>query len=71
MAEYDDDLAAMGADALKAEVLKLRDDDGRWDDGWLVEQAGSHRLGEAQLPDWHKEIKRHRKATGDSDPKPS
>lgn len=47
-------------------VLRLRDDNGVWTDGWLVTFAGKHRVED--LPDLHKEIRGHRKATGDSEP---
>ncbi len=49
-------------------VLKLKQDDDTWDDGWIVEAVGA-RVEEADLPDPHKEIKSHRKATGDALPK--
>lgn len=50
-------------------VVKLRDDNGVWEDGWFVAFASQTRLDDNQLPDYHKEIKAHRKATGDSQPK--
>ena len=50
-------------------VLKLRDEDGEWNDGWIVETAGKDRVDGDRLPDYHKEIKGHRQATGDSLPK--
>lgn len=50
-------------------VLKLRDGDGKWDDGWVVIRAGQNRVEDSSMPDLHKEIRGHRKATGDSLPK--
>ena len=50
-------------------VVKLRDEDGNWDDGWVVRQAGQKSVEERFLPDLHKEIRGHRKSTGDSLPK--
>src|SRR4051794_14557386 len=47
-------------------VLKLRDDTGLWEDGWLVEEASQTRVAEDDLLDAHQGIKSHRKATGDS-----
>ena len=49
-------------------VIKLRQDDNTWEDGWIVESVGA-RVEEANLPDSHKAIKQHRKATGDFLPK--
>ena len=54
--------------AIKNKVIKLRDN-GVWDDGWQVIEVSSFRRTEESLPDYHAEIKRHRKATGDSQPK--
>lgn len=48
-------------------VLKLRDEEGVWDNGWVVEFASEHKRLEEDLPDVHKDRKNHRKATGDSD----
>ena len=47
-------------------VLKLRDENGEWENGWIVERASNHKRLDEELPDPHKEIKEHRKATGDS-----
>jgi hypothetical protein len=46
-------------------ILKLRDEDKVWEDGWKVTAVGN-RLAQDQLPDYHQDIKGHRKATGDS-----
>ncbi len=55
--------------AVKGKIIKLRDEDGVWDDGWKVNEAYSTRLETHDLPDPHSEIKGHRKATGDAMPK--
>ncbi len=55
--------------AVVGKVLKLKDMDGNWDNGWVVETASQTRLADDMLPDYHSEIKGHRKATGDSLPK--
>jgi hypothetical protein len=46
-------------------VLKIKDENGNWEDGWVVIGKGST-VDEKHLPDSHAEIKAHRKATGDS-----
>ena len=48
------------------QMLKLKDDDGFWVDGWIVENVGISVLEASDLPDSHKAIKNHRKSTGDS-----
>jgi hypothetical protein len=50
-------------------VLKLRDDNNVWTDGWVVQLASQTRLAEDMITDYHRDIKGHRKATGDSLPK--
>lgn len=47
-------------------VLKLRDEEGNWEDGWIVKTASSYRFPEQSVPDSHRDIKGHRKRTGDS-----
>lgn len=47
-------------------VVKLRDDDGAWDDGWVVVSAGANRLRPDEVPDFHVLVKAHRRATGDA-----
>lgn len=54
--------------ALLNKVLKLKENE-KWDDGWIVKKVGDFRKSEEQLPDSHKDIKHHRKNTGDSLPK--
>lgn len=49
--------------AVVNKVLKLRED-GVWDDGWVVQTVSETRLDET--PDWRKDIRGHRKTTGDS-----
>jgi hypothetical protein len=55
--------------AVKDKVLKLKDSDGVWENGWVVTGAGTNRLAENMLPDYHVLIKGHRKMTGDAEPK--
>ncbi len=50
-------------------VLKLKDMDDQWVDGWIVESVGDSILEESELPNVRKVVKSHRKATGDSLPK--
>lgn len=49
-------------------ALKLKQEDNTWEDGWIVENVGA-RVEEDSLPDSHKAIKQHRKATGDALPR--
>ena len=51
--------------AVLNKIVKLRDDDGEWEDGWRVISAGEA-INEKLLPDWHKDIRLHRTNTGDS-----
>ena len=50
-------------------VLKLRGDDGTWDNGWIVDVASPDRRDGKDIPDAHDLIKAHRRATGDAEPK--
>lgn len=50
------------------EVLKLKDKDA-WVDGWIVEKVGESIIESAELPDYRKAIRHHRKLTGDSNPR--
>jgi hypothetical protein len=45
-------------------VLKLKDSNDNWENGWIVLFASSNAILEP--PNWHKEIKNHRKHTGDA-----
>jgi hypothetical protein len=49
--------------AVLGKVLKLKDDDGSWDNGWVVE-AVYGRLEESKLPDSHREIRKLGTRTG-------
>ena len=53
--------------AIIGKVVKLKGLDEEWEEGWVVEQSYS-RVLEENLPDSHKEIKAHKKRTGDSLP---
>lgn len=48
-------------------VIKLKNDDGEWDDGWVVMSASEDTVDEP--PDYRKSIRAHRNRTGDSLPK--
>ena len=48
-------------------VVKLKDDNGDWSDGWRVAEAGSHRMPASDVPDFHELSKAHLRATGDAD----
>ena len=50
-------------------ILKLKDDNDDWVDGWVVQQVGTSIVQGDQIPDSHKAINNHRKATGDSSPR--
>lgn len=52
--------------AVMGKVLKLRDDDDVWDNGWVVINCGGNRLAEELVPDYYDLIKGHRQATGDA-----
>lgn len=45
-------------------VLRLRDADGSWDDGWLVAEKWET-VSEEMIPDSHDLRKAHKRATGD------
>lgn len=51
--------------AVLGKVLKIQNNAGRWIDGWVVMSVGEPMVP----PNIHKEIKSHRKRTGDSLPK--
>lgn len=50
------------------EVLKLKEADGTWTNGWVVRSAGEP-VDEKLLPDVHAAVKKHRQHTGDALPK--
>ena len=47
-------------------VLKLKDEQGAWDDGWKVLSVGSTEQEDSSV---RKKIRQHRKNTGDALPK--
>ena len=51
--------------AVVGKRLRLKDSEGVWTEGWVVESVGSV-VAEELLPDPHKAVKQHRKNTGDS-----
>lgn len=51
--------------AVVDKVLRLKNDEDVWENGWVVESTGTP-IEEELLPDFHKAIRGHRKATGDS-----
>jgi len=53
--------------AVAGKTLRLREGD--WQDGWVVRFVGPYRMAEQELPDPHRDIKRHRRATGDAIPR--
>lgn len=53
--------------AVKGDFLKLRTPEGKWQDGWEVVGVGSFRL--TGVIDVRKQIRGHRRNTGDSLPK--
>jgi hypothetical protein len=53
--------------AVLNKVLKIKEVN-EWDNGWVVISAGERKL-EEYLPNSHRDIKNHRKNTGDSLPK--
>lgn len=50
-------------------VLKLREEDGHWVDGWVVENVCDVSVESDSVPDYRKAIRNHRKSTGDSTPR--
>jgi hypothetical protein len=52
--------------AIVGKILKLKKDDDTWSDGWVVESAGALT---SSPPDYRKDIRAHKKMTGDSLPK--
>lgn len=47
-------------------VVKVKDADGVWSDGWRVAEVGSNRLPARDVPDFHELSKAHLRATGDA-----
>ena len=50
-------------------VLKMKNEDETWTNGWIVDAVHEPGVPEELLPDVHNQIKGHRKNTGDSLPK--
>ena len=50
-------------------VLKLKDSDNLWVDGWVVETVGDEIVEGDTVPNYRKAIRNHRKSTGDSTPR--
>lgn len=48
-------------------VVKLKDDNGQWEDGWVVREVWSERLPASEVPDFHELSKAHLRATGDAE----
>jgi hypothetical protein len=56
--------------AVVGRVLRLKQDDGTWQDGWVVANVHGQSVPPELLSDPHNAIKAHRKATGDSVSRP-
>lgn len=52
--------------AIQGNFVKIKNNEGDWVNGWKVEVAGSSKIEEKHLPDWHKGVRGHRNSTGDS-----
>ncbi len=52
--------------AVKGRVLRLKNADGEWENGWKVENVSKETRSEDTLPDYRAEVKAHRRATGDT-----
>lgn len=50
-------------------LMKDRDGNEHWEDGWRITFVGESSVSYQDLPDSHAAIKNHRKATGDNLPK--
>ena len=53
--------------AVVGKALKLRAQDGSWDNGWVVNEASHNRLSVDQVPDFHELSKAQHRATGDAE----
>jgi hypothetical protein len=56
--------------AATGRTVRLRNDAGAWEDGWVVIGAGDNRLTADQVPDFHQLSKAHLRATGDAETAP-
>lgn len=54
--------------AKRGAVLKLKQSDESWDNGWVVTHVGIS-FTESEMPDAHRDIKNHRQTTGDALPR--
>ena len=52
--------------AIVGKVLRLKDEGGVWEDGWVVKRVFG---GVDEVPNMRRAVKKHRKNTGDSLPK--
>jgi hypothetical protein len=53
--------------AVAGETLRLRERGGEWEDGWIVSTAGAERVAECDLADPRRDVRGHRRGTGDSE----
>lgn len=51
--------------AILNKIIKLKENE-QWVDGWKVVYVSSRAVDEVNLPNVHKDVKGHRKMTGDS-----
>ncbi len=56
--------------AIAGRVVRLKQFDGSWQDGWAVADVYGEPVPEHLLPDAHDAVKVHRKATGDAATRP-
>ncbi len=49
--------------------LKLKDKNDVWIDGWVVQHVGDSILADEDVPNYRTAIRKHRRQTGDSDPR--
>lgn len=56
--------------AIAGGVVRLKQGDGAWQDGWRVANVYGEPVPEHLAPDAHDAVKVHRKATGDSATRP-
>lgn len=51
--------------AVLKKALKLKNSNGEWENDWIVKEVSQSRVEEKELPDYHKDVKAHKRATGD------
>jgi hypothetical protein len=49
--------------ALVGKVIKIKDDNGEWNDGWIVERASSNEVCEDYLVEHERDYKHQREAS--------